>query len=343
MRLQRFLPVTLMFTLIVGAVASDDITRSRMAVRELSLKVAEGDAKAAYDLAVLHDIGYDSVPIDSARSSALYRIAAEKGYPPAMNYLGFRYFNGDYLEQNIDSALFWMAKAAGAGDVKAASNLGYLLSHDETVSRDYPQAIYWLTKASKAGLPVAQSLLADMLRQGLGTPKDTLNAEKLYTTAIEHGLQDAELKLLSMKGKEWEGLSPDSAVALGRYYYSHRAPFIGVTLFENAAAYDSPDALALLGDAYSRSLGVEYDHDKSVAYFLRSALLNQPSAQFVIGELLDIFPDALSDSVSASIVSGFFPDTIPQAISTASYWYEKAAEAGITDAASAADYLLKER
>lgn len=313
-----------MLSLIGVAVASDEVTRERHAVRQLVERAGEGDAKSLYHLATLHDTGYDSIPVDSAVSTALYRLSAEKGYAPAMNYLGYRYFNGDYVRQDIDSALYWMAKAAGLGDVKAASNLGYLLSHDDAVTRNYPQAVYWLTKAADAGLPVAQSLLADLLRQGLGAPKDTARAEALYTSAIEHGLQDAELKLLSMKGRGWESLAPDSAVALGRYYYTHRAPFIGVTLFENAAAHDNPDALALLGDAYSRAVGVEYDHDKSVAYFLRAAQLGQPSAQFVIAELLDIFPDALSD-------------TIPGA----PYWYEKAADAGITDAEAAADRLLK--
>lgn len=341
MKLQRILPLLLMLLFIGGAVASDEVERSRRAVRGLSHKAAGGDPKAIYDLAVLHDIGYDSIPVDSAVSTALYLRAAEKGYPPAMNYLGFRYFNGEYLRQDIDSALFWMAKAAGAGDVKAASNLGYLLSHDDAVTRDYPQAVYWLTMASDAGLPVAQSLLADMLRQGLGISKDSVKAEKLYTSAIENGLQDAELKLLSMKGREWEDLSPDSAVALGRYYYSHRAPFIGVTLFENAAAHNNPDALALLGDAYSRAAGVEYDHDKSVSYFLQAAILDQPSAQFVIGELLDIFPDALSDSIPADIIADTYQDSIPAGITTASYWYEKASDAGISNAATAADTLLK--
>lgn len=354
MEFRRLIPILVMLAVIVGAVASDEVTKAdivsgedaptkeRVALRELSLRAAEGDAKAIYNLATLHDTGFDSIPIDSAASTALYRLSAEKGYAPAMNYLGFRYFNGDYVRQDVDSALYWLAKAAGAGDAKAASNLGYLLSHDAEVTRDYPQAIYWLTKAADSQLPVAQSLLADLLRQGLGAPKDTARAEMLYTAAIEHGLQDAELKLLSMKGREWEKLSPDSAVTLGRHYYSRRAPFIGVTLFENAAAYDNPDALALLGDAYSRAVGVEYDHDKSLAYFLKAALLGQPSAQFVIGELLDIFPDALSDSIPTTVITEFYPDSLPSSLYTAQYWYDKASAAGISNAGTAADSLLSQ-
>ena len=308
MKLQRILPLIIMFLFIGGAVASDDATRQQQVLHDLRQRAAGGDPKALYDLAVMYDIGYDSIPIDSAMSTALYRLAADKGFAPAMNYLGYRYFNGDYVTQNVDSALFWLAKAAGAGDMKAANNLGFLLSHDDVVTRDYKQAVYWLTKAADAGLPAAQSLLAALLRQGLGAEKDTVAAERLYTAAMQQGLGDAQLKLLSMKGWDWEKLSADSAVSLGRYYYTHNAPIIGVTLFENAAKYDDPEALALLGDAYSRAIGAQYNHDKALEYYLKAALLNQPSAQFVIGELLDIFPDAMSYSVADSLIKVFYLD-----------------------------------
>lgn len=336
--MKRWLPVIFMTALIGAAVASDVATERRMAVRKLAERADSGDAKALYDLAMLYDTGYDSIPVDSARSTALYRLSAERGYAPAQNYLGFRYFNGEYVRQDVDSALYWLAKAAAAGDAKAANNLGYLLANSDVVTRDYPQAIYWLTKAASAGLPAGQSQLADLYRRGLGTLPDTALAESLYTKAIENGLQDAELKLLSMKGREWERLSADSAVALGRYYYLHRAPFIGVTLFENAAASSHPEALALLGDAYSRAVGVEYDHDRSLGYFLEAALLGQPSAQFVIGELLEIFPDALSDSVPSAILSRF--PSLADSVATSAYWYGRAASAGVTDAETASCLLL---
>ncbi len=147
---------------LLGLAVVPEISKQRLAVREVVAKAATGDAKALYDLAMLHDMGYDSIPVDSARSTALYRLAAERGYGPAQNYLGFRYFNGEAVRQDVDSALFWMAKAAAGGDAKAANNLGYLLAHSDKVTRDYPQAIYWLSKAADAGLPAGRSQLADL-------------------------------------------------------------------------------------------------------------------------------------------------------------------------------------
>lgn len=342
----------LIIALLTGVVCAQEATRQRLAVREVAAKAATGDAKALYDLAMLHDMGYDSIPVDSVRSTALYRLAAEKGYAPAQNYLGFRYFNGEAVHEDLDSALYWMAKAAGNGDAKAANNLGYLLASGEKVTADYPQAIYWLSQAAEAGLPAGMSQLADLYRQGLGCKPDTARAEELYSRALQAGLHDAELKLLAMKGHKWRSLSPDSALSLGKYHYTHSAPLIGVTLFENvidkggtskpleeeaapastakedSAAYKAVSkALALLGDAYSRGIGVEYDHDKSIALYLEAAMRGEPAAQFVIAELLDIFPDAIK------------PDD--RTLSDPGYWYSLAASQGVTDAESATRRLYE--
>ena len=329
----------LLSTITVGAQQSE----RREALNALLSRANNGDAKALYDLSVLYDTGYDSIPVDSVKSTALLRLSAEKGYAPARNYLGFRYFNGEAVTQNVDSALYWITKAAAAGDIKAANNLGFLLSNSDKVTHDYGQAVAWLSKAAEAGLPTAQATLADLLRQGLGAPADTVKAVELYTAAIRGGLPDAELKLLSMMGKKWEALPSDSALSLGKFYYLNNAPFIGVTLFENAAADDNADALALLGDAYSRGEGVDYNHDLSADYFLRAALGGQSSAQFVIGELLDIFPDALTAEALMPTLVSFYgtAENIPADVFSAPYWYEQAALQGITDAETATRQLYK--
>ena len=327
---------------LLGMKALADVNLERReALKQLTERAESGDPKALYDLAVLHDMGYDTIPVDSVRSTLLYRMSAEKGYAPAQNYIGFRYFNGESVKQDIDSALYWLAKAAGQGDVKASNNLGFLLSNSDVVTRDYPQAIMWLTKAADAGLPAAQGNLADLYRQGLGTEPDTVMAEKYYNKAIEGGLSDAGLKLLSMMGRKWEKLDADSAVSLGKYYYKGMAPFIGVTLFKNAALSGNADALALLGDAYSRAIGVEYDHNKSLEYFLQAALAGQPSAQFVIGELLDIFPDALDDEKAQTVIIDFYGGIPYEDVYSASYWYDKAKDAGVGNAEEATELLFR--
>ena len=91
------------------------------------------------------------------------------------------------MRQDVDSALYWLAKAAAAGDAKAANNLGYLLANSDVVTRDYPQAIYWLTKAASAGPPCRSKPACRPLSPGSRRLPDTALAESLYTKAIENG------------------------------------------------------------------------------------------------------------------------------------------------------------
>lgn len=339
--MKYFLPILLMMALLTAAFAPGDAPERRATLEQIAERARQGDAAALYKLAMIYDMGYDSVAVDSARSTALYRQAALLGYAPAQSFLGYRYFKGEYVAKDIDSALYWIAKAAGNGDARAANNLGYLLSEGSVVAQDYEKALHWLTIAADAGLPTGESLLADLYRRGLGTAPDTAKAVSLYTRAIEGGLQDAEMKLLSMMGRKWESLPADSMVRLGRYYYTRRAPSVGVTLFEYASRLGNADAFVLLGDAYSRAQGVAYDHDKSIACFLEAALRGNPSAQFVIAELLDIFPDALSAERPESVIEAFYDGKpVPKDIYSPSYWYEKAAAKGVNTASEAYSRLL---
>lgn len=239
--------IILMFGCLLAAGKGSDLS---MALRGLAERADSGDAKALYDLARLYDKGYDSIPVDSVRSTALYLKSAEAGYAPARNYIGFRYYLGESLKQDVDSALYWIRLAAEDGDITAATNLGYLLTEGEGINHEEEEALDWLAIAADAGVPPAQEKMVAL-------------AEKLQT----------------------------------------------------------PKALALLGEAYSKGWGVSYDYQKSIDYFHQGALAGNPAAQFTIAEMLDIFPDAFENE-------------------SADYWYEKAAEAGVIDAESAHRYLL---
>lgn len=320
--MRKILPLLILISLVSAVVYADDIEESRRkAVRELAENARSGNPKSLFDLARLHEYGYDSIPRDSLRSFALYLESAEKGYGPARNYVGFSYYLGQGVRQDIDSAFYWVRLAADEGDMTAASNLGYMLSQGDSLRRDYPEAIKWLEKAAEASVPAALSQLGDFKRQGLACEKDTIAAVSLYEKAAEGGDYDAQLKLLAMMGFKWRELPTDSALNLGMKYYLGALPIAGVELLERASAEGEPKALALMGDAYSRGIGVEYDYGKAIEYFHRAAEAGNPSAQFILAEMLEFFPDS-------------FPDH------EAEYWYSKAAEAGVTDSDTAYGLLL---
>lgn len=340
-RMKHIFPLLMIAVFLMAAAGAEGITRRRLSLRGLAERGASGDARALYQLSRLHDSGYDSIAVDSARAAALCLESARLGYVPAQSDAGFRYFRGEGVRRDVDSALYWTTRAAAAGDARAANNLGYLSLRGEYVPKDTVRAFEWFSMAASAGLPVGQSQLGDMYRYGLGTPPDTLRAVELYTKALEGGLRDAGAKLLSMMERRWKNLPADSMMRIGRYYYTHKAPEVGVRLLHDAAALGDADALAILGDAYSRARGVGYDHDRSVACFLEAALRGQPAAQFFIAEMLDIFPDALSGDRESAVIKSFYGDNpVPRDIHTAAYWYALAAAGGVTDARSATRSLF---
>lgn len=305
-------------------------------VNALIKRAEEGDAQSIFILATLYDRGFDSIPVDSARSTELYREAAEKGNTEAMNYLGYRLLSGEYsaLGQDVEKGMEWIEKAAMSGDTKAASNIGWLLTEGKYVEQDFEKAAFWLEKASDRGLTVAMSQLGDLYRDGKGVEKSYETADRLYREAFERGLTDAGYKLMDLREDSVAAMDADQLVREGKYYYLRSAPSIGVKLFYLASEQGNPEAMALIGDAYTRAIGVPYDHELSLLYFAKAADAGNAPAQFVIGELLEIFPDALNKLDQTQFESPLSDNPF--------YWYEKAAEAGIKDAEAASRMLLQE-
>lgn len=344
--MRLFIAVTALSALALTVMATGEQgapERARMALRELSTKAEAGDPAAMYRLATVYERGFDTIAPDSVRALKLLRSSAEAGWPAAQNLYGFRLYNGNGMPRDRKRGLDWMEKAAMAGDITAANNLGWLLLEGSANRHDAADAAFWLDKAAKGGVPQAMAMLGDLYREGKGVECDTLKALELYDAAIDAGLADAQLKLLSMENESWKRLNPDEALRLGLRYYTRRAPYLGVVLFSQAAEADPyacdslyinhvAQAHALLGDAMTRALGADYDYDGALRHYFTAARLGNPSAQYILSELLEIFPDALQELELAEA-----PTADER---SASYWQEKAQAAGIADAANAAKALV---
>ena len=325
----------LIFSFSVFALASLAALTLRQRVAALEKEAARGDAEAMYHLSTLYEHGFDSIPADSMRSFTLLKGAAMAGNPAAQNYLGFKLY-----PEKKDSALYWLSKAADAGEMKAVSNLAYILLEPDSAldsaarhDRD-SRAAELLSKAAEAGVPTAIASLGDLYREGRGVENDTLQAELLYLEAVSAGLRDAEMKLLSMSHSRYTSLTPEKALEEGLRAAHSGAHTIAFNLYKKAAEADIPLAHTLLADAYSSAKGTDYNHDLALRHYAVAALGGDPSAQFILAELLDIFPDALSSVASNDEI----PDEIRCQLVTNSdfsnpqYWYSLAAQNGITSA-----------
>lgn len=297
------------------------------------------DGKELFDQARRYETGQDTAERAPDKSFALYRRSALAGYAPAQNYLGFLYY-GRTEDRNIDSALYWIEKAALAGDITAAGNLGYLLSQAPDIPHDYTKAVKWLEIAADKGLPAAFIPLADMKRRGEGTETDTTAAVVLYEKAMKAGVPDAQYLLRDMMKEKWQRLPGDSALHLGQKYYFGGGVAAAIPLLKRATEDKEPLAFTIMGDAYSKGLGVIYDYPEAIRMYLTGALLGQPSAQFILAETLDFFPDAVTEDDLKEILGKESCNFDLTLLLTPQYWYEKAAEKGITDADSAFRNLL---
>lgn len=340
--MRRFFPILLTLTLIAGMAAlfaqsPAELRRRREAVREVAMRAENGEADALYHLSTLYERGYDSIPQDTILAMDLLRRSAEQGYPPAANLLGYRLIAGELTEKNPDEGFVWIEKAAEEGDPKALNNIGYLLLYGDSLQRNPEKAAYWLQRAADGGNVSAISMLGDLYRDGHGVARDSIRAESLYRLAFDKGLADAGYKLAAINAEITDSLPAPALLCEGLYYFNRTAPSIGVRYFRELA--DSlkigernmtPDiraaAKALLGDALSRGYGSGYDYELSNRYFFESAQEGNPSAAFVISELLEILPDALSSLLQ--------PSDSPD-LSSADYWREVAAQKGVNNAADA--------
>lgn len=307
--MKKFTPIlsVLIFISALFAVSANKIHRP--SIREFISRAENGDPEAMYRLSALLETGFDTIPADTTRSLGFLKSSALAGYAPAQNYLGFLYGSGTILEQNPDSAAYWMVRAHNAGLPLASHNIAFVILNGDTIvakkiltnlgaasSQADSIAIDFLSRASDAGLPGATTMLADLYAQGNILPKDTSLAISLYEKAIASKFPDASIRLINMMTPVWNLYNSQTSMKEAIRYWNMGAPEIAVSLLRNIGPGDAQTsrAYALLGIAASRGYGMSYNHDLSVEYFARAAMMGQPSAAFILAETLEIFPDALN-------------------------------------------------
>lgn len=211
---------------------------------------------------------------------------------PTMRYLEDRAARGDA------SAVALLRDSAGSGSARAANFLGFLYWQGRGVRQDRDSGLYFLDRAAALGDVKALANLGHLLICGDGVDPDTLKALRYLNRAARAGAPAALRELSDLLA----GAVPGKGILAERYKEVNAG------------------SLAVVAFNIMKGIRLPYDYRRAMDYFLMSARMGDPSAQFIIGEHLELFPDALE---------------LKPEEETAEYWYAKARKKGVADAVTA--------
>ncbi|KAF9970297.1 hypothetical protein BGZ73_007019 [Actinomortierella ambigua] len=171
---------------------------------------------------------------DDAQRLRHLKEAAELGYAPAQNELGWMYHKGIVVQHNDEHGYFWIRKAAkqnhaqaqfrlayfyGTGKgvpshpgkafeyyLKSAENghvdgqatVGYMFQNGVAISKDYNRAMKWSLRAAEQGSMNGQFDVGMLYENGLGVQRDANQALEWYRKAAMKGHPQASRKLVEL-------------------------------------------------------------------------------------------------------------------------------------------------
>ena len=157
------------------------MAEENISLRELIQKADAGDLDAMFQVGhYLFFEDYDP-SIDPAwfqRGLDYLKKASEAGNTDAMIDCGAVYYNGYFVKQDFDTAVYWYKKAADAGNVQAISNMYYYGRGPLKI--DYEKAYIYFTKAAMLGDDVAWYKVGDFYLKGIYVSKDPTAAFSFY-------------------------------------------------------------------------------------------------------------------------------------------------------------------
>jgi TPR repeat protein len=143
----------------------------------------------------------------------IWRERAEQGDARAAFGLGLLYDLGEGVGQDASAAYGWYRRAADAGYVLAEFNIGVMNDVGVGARRDPAEAALWYARAAAHDYARAEYHLAHLYESGEGVPRNRDMATSWYDAAASQGLSAAERKLASLRE---ERRQPSLAVAVAK-------------------------------------------------------------------------------------------------------------------------------
>ena len=173
------------FVLASLLVASDIRADEKPPLDDVIAKAQKGNAAAQLTLAVWYR---DGKGVEQNFTQAMHwgHLAADHGYAPAMDFVGYAYLTGLGVKQNTKIAYGYF-HAGAEKSAQAAFNLGQCYFGAQGVDQDVPKALKAWKKAADLGSGIAAAEAAMVYLSGDGVPADPEEARRLASRSAELG------------------------------------------------------------------------------------------------------------------------------------------------------------
>lgn len=165
-----------------AAAQKGDFVTAKSIYEKLS---AENNAKAQYNLAVMHASG-DGVPSNWNEAFKYYKLSADNGYVEAQFKMALMSFKGEGMPIDYAASLHYYEMAAQQGHIRSQLNLGSLYANGEVVAKNEDKAYFWLHKAAIQNDADAQYLLGRMYFYGEGLKEDPVLAHLWFNLSVQN-------------------------------------------------------------------------------------------------------------------------------------------------------------
>ena len=170
-------------------------------------KGAVSRSDSLHNLAHCAERGVGGTP-DFARAAALYRQAADRGYPKSMCALGNLYVAGRGVPKDEAKGASLCQQAAERGEPDAQTDVGNFYLQGIGVPHDMVQARHWYELAAAQGQPNAEFVLGEIYWNGDGIARDRAKAAELWKAAYKEGRVDAAPLLAAWLFSSWMSAHP---------------------------------------------------------------------------------------------------------------------------------------
>lgn len=271
------------------------------AVHWLSMAADAGIAEAQHDLGAMYSKG-DGVPQDWGLAAKYLSAAAGQGKVESMFHVGELLYNSN--PPQVEKAVYWLSKAADAGDLASCSYLGGMYLDGLGVPRDVNLAAQLIQHAANGGLPRAQYLLGRMYTEAAGVPYDFNQAVHWLTTAAANPQLESgnRAKTLALLGTIYDGIGASNNVA--------RHPSLAMEYYRQAAELGQIDSQRL----YGQRLRDQQRYTEAIPWLREAATRGDRAAQNDLGTMY------------------YNGQGVPQSRQEAIAWWIKAYEQGSTTA-----------